>query len=228
MVASTHRADGPGPAARPWSPRAGRRSRWLTPSARATSSTVALGRGPNRRMDVLGRGQDPIAGERGVSGWHVDLSRRRLPPPRSFDRGDQRACRNQCFTSTPRGGDPVQLRQGFAATASTARRPRFSRRWGEWTTCRELRGCWATGGSSHASATLHRRDPESGPATDDRVDDCSGVNPPRRERTARTAIGPVGPKSSIRGVVAAVGQVVVVLHAHDVSDCLSFGPPGQP
>ena len=84
-------------------------------------------------------------------------------------------------------------------------------------TCRGSTRCWATG----AAATPARPAsawPRARPAASDRVDDCSGVNPPSGKKG--TYAMPCRAKSSIRASSLAIDHVVVVLHAHNVGDRL--------
>src|SRR2546422_4051676 len=88
---------------------------------------------------------------------------------------------------SPRRFRPTPLR--FAETVSNVRRP-SSRGGGLPTTCWGSTACWATdaGATPERLAAVWLR---VGRATVERVDDCSGVNPPAG-RTAHTRC-PAGP-----------------------------------
>ena len=74
--------------------------------------------------------------------------------------------------------------------------------------------------SSQASATCIGVTPRRF-ATVERVDDCNGVKPPQREERH---IGDALPGQVVdEGIIAAVGHVVVVLHADDLRDGLRLG-----
>ncbi len=161
--------------------------------------------------DVLGRGQDPIAGERGVRGgmW----TSRPVDPAREISASPP--------TAAAAGGDPVQLRQGLRrqrqlpggqVLAEVGERRRAGDQQDVGRPVQQPR-----------QRDLHRRGPE--PARDVR----QRGRLQRREPAEREErhVGDALPGQVVdQGVVVAVGQVVVVLHAHDVGDRLRLGHLG--